>query len=248
MNNIDKGIFLFTHTVGERNGPCARRVFGVGPSSATQRRFPTGGNTHRGAVSVCPRFLSHCWQYITWAIAHREDDRVHLFPKECFLPHKLFGWPLMGGSGAPSPLLNGEGRCPPLCGHRAVKQGQSGGSIATTYQGKGRACREARIGQAGIGRVQGGERPMGTAAYRGNEFKERTRGKDESPIGAASFKQQIMPTPPPSPSFTPNPMVDSPSTHPSTCGGFPPQKVNKHRANIKFYFIKFILFLCEVFS
>ena len=39
--------------------------------------------------------------------------------------------------------------------HRAVKQGQSGGFVGTTYQGKGRVSRGARIGQAGRGRAQG---------------------------------------------------------------------------------------------
>ena len=39
--------------------------------------------------------------------------------------------------------------------HRAVKHGESGGSVGTTFEGKGRGSREVRIGQAGIGRAQG---------------------------------------------------------------------------------------------
>ena len=35
--------------------------------------------------------------------------------------------------------------------HRAAKQGQPGGSVGTTSRGKGRGCREVRIGQAGTG-------------------------------------------------------------------------------------------------
>ena len=35
--------------------------------------------------------------------------------------------------------------------HRAVKQGQSRGSVGTTSKGKGRGCRGVRIGQAGEG-------------------------------------------------------------------------------------------------
>ena len=41
--------------------------------------------------------------------------------------------------------------------HRAVKQGQSGGSVGTTSQGNGSVCRAVRIGQAGRWRAQGGE-------------------------------------------------------------------------------------------
>ena len=36
----------------------------------------------------------------------------------------------------------------------------------------GRVSREVRIGQAGRGRAQGGERPMGAAAYGGKGFKQ----------------------------------------------------------------------------
>ena len=74
--------------------------------------------------------------------------------------------------------------------HRAVKQGQSGGSVGTTSQGKGRGSREVRIGQAGRGRAQGGERPMGAAADGGKEFKGREAVSGERLIGAASCRQQ----------------------------------------------------------
>jgi len=37
---------------------------------------------------------------------------------------------------------------------------QSGASVGTTDQGKGRVSREARVGQAGRGRAQGGELGM----------------------------------------------------------------------------------------
>ena len=90
-------------------------------------------------------------------------------------------------------LAHGEGRCPPLCGPvdpiQGMKQGKSGGSIGTTCRGKGRVCREVRISQVGRGRVQRGERQMGTASYRGKGCKERARVSGERPIGTSSFRQ-----------------------------------------------------------
>ena len=73
--------------------------------------------------------------------------------------------------------------------HRAVKQG-NGGSAGTTYQGKGGGSRDVRVGQAGRGRAQGGERPMGTAPYGGNGFKRRAAVSGERPLGAARCRQQ----------------------------------------------------------
>ena len=70
--------------------------------------------------------------------------------------------------------------------HRAVKQGKYGGSVGTTSQGKGRGSREVRIGQAGGGRAQGGERPMGTAAYGGKGFKGTAAGGQKPPPAADS--------------------------------------------------------------
>ena len=43
----------------------------------------------------------------------------------------------------------------------------------TTYEQKGRVSREVKIGQGGRGRAQCGERPQGTAAYRGKGFEGR---------------------------------------------------------------------------
>ena len=56
------------------------------------------------------------------------------------------------------------------------------GHIGTTYQGKGRVCREVWIGQTQRVRALGGERPIGTATYGGKGFKERTRVSGERPI------------------------------------------------------------------
>ena len=50
---------------------------------------------------------------------------------------------------------------------RAGKRGQSGGSVGTTYQGKGRVNGKVGIGQAPRGRAQGGKRLMGAATYGG---------------------------------------------------------------------------------
>ena len=50
--------------------------------------------------------------------------------------------------------------------------------------------REVRIAQAGRGRAQWGERPMGTAAYGGGGSKKRTALSGERPIGAARCRQQ----------------------------------------------------------
>ena len=74
--------------------------------------------------------------------------------------------------------------------HGAVKHRQPGGSIGTTHRGKGRGSREVRIGQGGGGRAQGGERPMGTAAYGGRGFKGRAVVSVERQLGTASCRQQ----------------------------------------------------------
>ena len=74
--------------------------------------------------------------------------------------------------------------------HRAVKQGQSGGTAGTTSQGKGTVSREVRIGQGGRGRAQGGGRPKGTTADEGEGFKGRAAVSGERPMGAASCRQQ----------------------------------------------------------
>ena len=66
-----------------------------------------------------------------------------------------------------------------------MKQGKSRGSVGTTYQGKGRVSREVRIGQGGRGRAQGGERPIGTAAYGGKRFKGKGSSKWQSAPPAA---------------------------------------------------------------
>ena len=50
-------------------------------------------------------------------------------------------------------------------------------------------CREVRIGQAGRGRAQGGERPIGATAYGGKGLKGRAAVSGERPIGAASCRQ-----------------------------------------------------------
>ena len=80
---------------------------------------------------------------------------------------------------------------------------RSRGSVATTYQGKGKGkgSREGKIGQGGRGRAQGGERPMGTTAYGGRGSKGRAAGGDR-PVGAASCrpkhtKVSYQPPPPP---------------------------------------------------
>ena len=87
--------------------------------------------------------------------------------------------------------------------HRAVKQGQSGGSVGTTSQGKGRVSRGVRIGQGGRGRAQSVERLMGTAACACKGSKGRAESGDR-PMGAASCrpkhtKVSYQPPPPPSP-------------------------------------------------
>ena len=71
-----------------------------------------------------------------------------------------------------------------------MKQGQSGGFVVRTYQGKERVSREVRIGQAGRGRAQRGKRPMGTPAYGGKWFKGRVAVSGEMPICAAKCRQQ----------------------------------------------------------
>ena len=63
-------------------------------------------------------------------------------------------------------------------------------NTAPHHQGKGRVSREVRIGQAGRGRAQGGDRPMGAAAYGGKGFKGRAAVSGERPMGASSCRQQ----------------------------------------------------------
>ena len=48
--------------------------------------------------------------------------------------------------------------------------------VGTTYQWKERVSMEVRVGQAGRGMAQVGERPMGTTAYGGKGFKGRVAG------------------------------------------------------------------------
>ena len=86
--------------------------------------------------------------------------------------------------------------------HRALKPGQSGGSVGTTSEGKGGVSREVRIGRGGRGRAQGCGRLMGTAAYGGKGFRGRAAVSGDRPIGAASCRQQhnqasCQPPPPP---------------------------------------------------
>ena len=76
------------------------------------------------------------------------------------------------------------------------------GCVGTTYQGKGKGCREVRVGQTGRGRALGAERLMGSAAYGGKGLNERTTASGERPIDAASFRRQSIQAsnpPPPSP-------------------------------------------------
>ena len=67
-------------------------------------------------------------------------------------------------------------------------------AIGTTYQGKGRVSREVRIDQAGRGRAQGGEEPMGAATYEGKWFKTSAAVSGQRPVGTASC---ITTNPPP---------------------------------------------------
>ena len=71
--------------------------------------------------------------------------------------------------------------------HGAVKQGQSGGPVGATDQGKGKGSREGKTGHGGRGRTQGSERPMGTTAYGGKRSKGRAVGGDW-PKGAISCR------------------------------------------------------------
>ena len=65
--------------------------------------------------------------------------------------------------------------------------------------GRGRECKEVRIGTTGRTRVLADERPMGTSTCGGKVFKEKTRVSGERPISATSFRQQSMQAPPPPP-------------------------------------------------
>ena len=89
--------------------------------------------------------------------------------------------------------------------HRAVQQGHSRGSVGTPSQGKGRVCREGRIGQGGRGRAQGGVGPMGTTADGGRGSEGGAVGSGDRPVGASSCtpntpKVSCQPPPPPPPS------------------------------------------------
>ena len=60
--------------------------------------------------------------------------------------------------------------------HREVKQGQSRGSVGSTYEGKRRVCRDIKIGQAGRGRAQ--------------VERERVQGKDKGKWREANRRRQ----------------------------------------------------------
>ena len=76
--------------------------------------------------------------------------------------------------------------------HRAVKQGQSGGSVGTTAQGKGRECREVRIGQTGRSKALWGGKPMGTASSR--QQCSQASCQSPSPCGQRSLAQTLLHT------------------------------------------------------
>ena len=65
--------------------------------------------------------------------------------------------------------------------------------VTTAYggkgQGKGKGSREGRLGREGRGRSQGGERLMGTTAYGGKGSKGRVANGDR-PVGAASCRRE----------------------------------------------------------
>ena len=92
--------------------------------------------------------------------------------------------------------------------HRAVNQGQSGGSVGTTFQGKGRVSRDVRVAgsKQGEGGHKGGRgRWAPLPADGGKGFKERARVSGEGPMGAARCRQQYNPVscqPPPPPGST----------------------------------------------
>ena len=81
------------------------------------------------------------------------------------------------------------------CRHRAVKQGQSEGFVCTNSQGKGRVG-EVRVGQAGRGRAQGGERPPADEKGQRKGQGEMARGH-EAPPASDSNPRRHHATPPP---------------------------------------------------
>ena len=118
-------------------------------------------------------------------------------------PYTYLGAP--GGHNAQPPLDGAgvqEGAQPPPPPHPAVKQGKSGGSFGTTYQGKGKGNGKGKIGSGGRGRTQGGERPMGATAYGEKGSKGRTVSGDRL-IGSPAADQNTprcntnAPPPPP---------------------------------------------------
>ena len=79
--------------------------------------------------------------------------------------------------------------------HRAVKGGQSGGSVGTTYQEKLRVSGEVRIGQTARGRAQCGERLLGEMVQgkgRG-KWREANRHRQQQ----TAMQPGVTPTPPP---------------------------------------------------
>ena len=95
----------------------------------------------------------------------------------------------VGGGGGLSQTILSPWTCPPPF---------QWGSVGTTYQGKGRVSREVNIGQAGTGRAQGGERPMGVG------YGDRVQGKCTVEWREANRRRQlqtatqpgVMPNPP----------------------------------------------------
>ena len=139
---------------------------------------------------VCPIEHRRC---LTTALSYASS--FSRFPPPKYHPAHLRG--LYGEHFPPAPQTQNT--------HGAVKQGRSRGSVGTTSQGKGRVNGEVRAGQAFRARAQGGERPMGTAAYGGKGFEGRAAESGERRIGAESCRQQhnlVSCHPPPPPAFS----------------------------------------------
>ena len=167
----DRHVRLADIRCAREESPCFTKPSTRSCRSRFNPRHRTGGGQWR-----------HIWSSRSTLSASgvTADSHPLLSPHPVFLIHQ------------PVHLLSFYDPPPP---HQDMGTG-SGGSVGTTDQGKGRVCREVRIGQTGRSRALGSERPIGTTTYRGKRFKERTSA--ERPIGAASFRQ-------PSHSFTPPP-------------------------------------------
>ena len=186
MNSPDEALILHVGA-GQGRSPTPQRVrTGLAPSLYT---------------TPSPFFLGSPRKHFPWQLIHvLHHESASASKPQASIPQEGCNHPIHTGPHIVRPL-------PPLhalwspsihlglrlssCAYSLSMQG-AGRKVAVPRRG-GRGSTAPIFppdGQAGRGRAQGGERPMGTAADGGKGFKGRAAVSGERPIGAASCRQQ----------------------------------------------------------